>query len=57
MNIDGANGLAGLTPMDTLGKGTSQITPLPHLQVLRDLIPDLTGLLGVCSLTSASCCC
>jgi succinate dehydrogenase / fumarate reductase iron-sulfur subunit len=44
MNIDGANGLACLTPMDTLGKGTSRITPLPHLQVLKDLIPDLTGL-------------
>ena len=44
MNIDGVNTLACLTPMDTLKKETSRITPLPHLRVLKDLIPDLTGL-------------
>ena len=44
MNIDGVNALACLTPMDNLKKGTSRITPLPHMQVLKDLIPDLTGL-------------
>ena len=44
MNIDGKNHLACLTPMDSLKKGTSRITPLPHLPVLKDLIPDLTGL-------------
>jgi succinate dehydrogenase / fumarate reductase iron-sulfur subunit len=44
MNIDGKNGLACLTPMDSLKKGTSRITPLPHMQVLKDLIPDLSGL-------------
>src|SRR6266550_8350770 len=44
MNIDGVNTLACLTPMDSLKKGTSRITPLPHMQVLKDLIPDLTGL-------------
>src|SRR6266480_3391665 len=44
MNIDGVNTLACLTPMDSLKKGTSRITPLPHLQVLKDLIPDLSGL-------------
>src|SRR5882672_9233810 len=44
MNIDGVNTLACLTPMDSLKKGTSQITPLPHMQVLKDLVPDLTGL-------------
>ena len=44
MNIDGTNGLACLTPMDSLRKGTSRITPLPHMQVLKDLIPDLSGL-------------
>jgi len=32
MNIDGVNTLACLTPMDSLKKGTSRITPLPHLQ-------------------------
>jgi len=30
--------------MDSLKKGTSRITPLPHLQVLKDLVPDLSGL-------------
>ena len=44
MNIDGTNGLACLTPMDSLKKGTSRITPLPHMQILKDLVPDLSGL-------------
>jgi hypothetical protein len=43
MNIDGVNTLACLTPMDSLKRGTSRITPLPHLQVLKDLVPDLSG--------------
>ena len=42
MNIDGNNTLACLTPMDSLKKGTSRITPLPHMPVLKDLVPDLT---------------
>jgi succinate dehydrogenase / fumarate reductase, iron-sulfur subunit len=44
MNIDGKNHLACLAPMDSLKKGTSRITPLPHLPVLKDLIADLSGL-------------
>jgi succinate dehydrogenase / fumarate reductase, iron-sulfur subunit len=44
MNIDGINHLACLTPIDSLKKGTSRITPLPHMRVLKDLVPDLTGL-------------
>jgi len=44
MNIDGKNRLACLTRIDELKKGTSRITPLPHMQVLKDLVPDLTGL-------------
>src|SRR5690349_10079154 len=44
MNIDGKNRLACLTPIDDLKKGTSRITPLPHLPVLKDLVADLTGL-------------
>jgi succinate dehydrogenase / fumarate reductase, iron-sulfur subunit len=43
MNIDGVNTLACLTPMDSLKRGTSRITPLPHMPVLKDLVPDLTG--------------
>jgi succinate dehydrogenase / fumarate reductase, iron-sulfur subunit len=44
MNIDGKNTLACLTPMDSLKRGASRITPLPHLPVLKDLVADLTGL-------------
>src|ERR1700751_4363072 len=44
MNIDGVNTLACLTAIDNLKEGTSRITPLPHLPVLRDLVPDLSGL-------------
>jgi succinate dehydrogenase / fumarate reductase iron-sulfur subunit len=44
MNIDGVNTLACLTPMDSLKNGTSRITPLPHLEVQKDLVPDLSGL-------------
>ena len=44
MNIDGKNRLACLTPMDDLKKGASRITPLPHMPVLKDLVPDLSGL-------------
>jgi succinate dehydrogenase / fumarate reductase iron-sulfur subunit len=44
MNIDETNTLACLTPMDSLKKGISRITPLPHMPVLKDLIPDLSGL-------------
>src|ERR1700739_4110717 len=44
MNIDGGNHLACLTPIDSLKKGTSRITPLPPMAVLKDLVADLTGL-------------
>ena len=44
MNIDGVNTLACLKAIDDLKEGTNRITPLPHLPVLRDLVPDLTGL-------------
>ena len=39
MNIDVANTLACLTPMDSLKKGTSRITPLPHMRVLKISYP------------------
>ena len=39
MNLDG-NEWFGLTPMDRLKKGTNRITPLPHMRILKDLIPD-----------------
>ena len=37
MNIDGKNGLACLTPVQP----KMSIYPLPHMKVIRDLIPDM----------------
>ena len=41
MNMDGRNGLACTTPIADL-KGDIQVTPLPHMDVVKDLVPDLT---------------
>ncbi|MEO8883679.1 MAG: succinate dehydrogenase iron-sulfur subunit [Devosia sp.] len=41
MNIGGANGLACTTGMDAL-KGAIAVYPLPHMPVVKDLVPDLT---------------
>jgi succinate dehydrogenase / fumarate reductase iron-sulfur subunit len=41
MNMGGRNGLACTTPITQL-KGEVQITPLPHMEVVKDLVPDLT---------------
>ena len=40
MNIDGTNTLACLKPMGEI-RGTIKITPLPHMPVVKDLVPDL----------------
>ena len=37
MNINGKNRLACLTPIEE----TNTIFPLPHMPILRDLIPDM----------------
>lgn len=42
MNIDGTNTLACLKPVGEI-KGAVRIYPLPHLPVVRDLVPDLTN--------------
>jgi len=42
MNIDGKNGLACLTPIKEVSKGATKIYPLPHLDVVKDLVPDMT---------------
>ena len=42
MNIDGTNTLACLKPTADI-KGDARIYPLPHMAVVRDLIPDLTA--------------
>jgi len=41
MNMDGRNGLACTTAIEDV-KGEVQITPLPHMEVVKDLVPDLT---------------
>ena len=41
MNIDGTNTLACLKPIEDV-KGAVRITPLPHMAVVKDLVPDLT---------------
>ena len=41
MNLNGKNGLACTTSMEDL-KGEIRITPLPHMEVIKDLVPDFT---------------
>jgi succinate dehydrogenase / fumarate reductase, iron-sulfur subunit len=41
MNIDGGNTLACLKPIGDM-KGAVRITPLPHMPVVKDLVPDLS---------------
>ena len=41
MNIDGTNTLACLKPIEAV-KGAVKINPLPHMAVVKDLVPDLT---------------
>jgi succinate dehydrogenase / fumarate reductase iron-sulfur subunit len=41
MNMNGANGLACTTAVEDL-KGEIRITPLPHMEVVKDLVPDFT---------------
>lgn len=40
MNIDGRNTLACLKPIEEVS-GDVKITPLPHMPVVKDLVPDL----------------
>ncbi|MEZ5695038.1 MAG: succinate dehydrogenase iron-sulfur subunit [Sphingomonadaceae bacterium] len=41
MNMNGQNGLACTTSIEDL-KGDVRITPLPHMDVIKDLVPDFT---------------
>ncbi|ELR24335.1 succinate dehydrogenase and fumarate reductase ironsulfur protein [Acanthamoeba castellanii str. Neff] len=44
MNIDGTNTLACLKPVaESVTNGKIKIYPLPHLPVVRDLVPDLSN--------------
>lgn len=42
MNINGGNTLACLSKIDTDCSKPTKIYPLPHLYVVKDLVPDLT---------------
>ena len=42
MNIDGTNTLACLKPVEDV-RGAVKIYPLPHMPVVKDLVPDLTN--------------
>jgi len=42
MNIDGTNTLACTKGMDEI-EGTIKVYPLPHMQVVKDLVPDMTN--------------
>ena len=45
MNIDGTNTLACTKATDDI-KGTVRIYPLPHMPVIKDLVPDLTHVIA-----------
>jgi succinate dehydrogenase / fumarate reductase iron-sulfur subunit len=40
MNVDGTNTLACIKPIEDI-KGEANVYPLPHLPVVKDLVPDL----------------
>lgn len=42
MNINGQNTLACICNIDTDSSKTLKITPLPHMYVVKDLVPDMT---------------
>ena len=42
MNIDGVNTLACLSKIDA-SSNKSRIFPLPHMQIIKDLVPDLSN--------------
>src|SRR3546814_3910934 len=42
MNIDGTNTLACTKAISECGKAEVPIYPLPHMPVVKDLVPDLT---------------
>merc|ERR1712000_371921 len=41
-NIDGVNTLACISRIDTNTSKPSKINPLPHMYVVKDLVPDMT---------------
>jgi len=43
MNMNGDNGLACLTKIDKSTRKKTDITPLPHMYVIKDLVVDMTN--------------
>lgn len=43
MNIDGSNTLACLTYIDKTSTAPVKLYPLPHMYVIKDLVPDMTN--------------
>jgi len=43
MNIGGVNTLACLTKIDTANNKATKIYPLPHMYVVKDLVPDMNN--------------
>merc|ERR1712124_190685 len=43
MNVDGKNNLACLSRIDQDCSKVSKIYPLPHMYVVKDLVPDMTN--------------
>lgn len=43
MNIDGSNTLACLTYIDKASTNPVKLYPLPHMYVIKDLVPDMTN--------------
>jgi len=43
MNVDGKNNLACLSKIDDDCSKVSKIYPLPHMYVVKDLVPDMTN--------------
>jgi succinate dehydrogenase / fumarate reductase iron-sulfur subunit len=52
MNIDGTNTIACTKAISDI-KGAVRIYPLPHLPVIKDLVPDMTDFFAPAS--AASC--
>lgn len=47
MNIDGTDWLACIKAINEI-KGDAQIYPLPHMPVIKDLVPNVTPVLAQC---------
>ncbi len=43
MNINGKNTLACIKKIKDLGQNSASIYPLPHMEVVKDLVPDMTS--------------